>query len=303
MDRDLLSHLPVVISVAQHRGFAPAAAQLGMSPSAVSHAVRTVEDRLGEPLFARTTRSVSLTEAGARFLAGVGPALEDIGKAVEGLAADRGEVTGVLRINASRVALQMAMTPILTRLALEHPRLVVEVHTNDAFVDIVAQGFDAGIRLGVAVEQDMIAMRLTNPFRAILVASENYIDSKGMPKTIADLHRHNCIGYRLIGSGGVYNWELKDGGKEVSVKTSGTALVTDATYARDLALAGVGIAYIFEPLVRRDIREGRLKWLLPQSAIEEDGLFLYYPRRASLARKLRALIDTAKDVLKTPART
>ena len=261
MDRDLLGHLPVVISVARHRGFAAAAAELGMSPSAVSHAVRTVEDRIGEPLFARTTRSVSLTESGARLLAGVATALDDIGKAVEGLAADRGEVTGLLRINAPRIALDMALTPILAKLAWQHPRLTVEVYANDAFVDIVAQGFDAGVRLGEAVQQDMIAVRLTRPFKAILVASKDYIAARGAPKTIGDLHDHNCIGFRLTGSGGVYDWELNDGGKLVEVRTSGTTLVTDASQARDLALAGIGIAYIFEPLVRRHIREGRLKWL------------------------------------------
>jgi DNA-binding transcriptional LysR family regulator len=296
MDRDLLSHLPIVISVARHRGFAPAAANLGMSPSAVSHAVRTVEDRLGEPLFARTTRSVSLTEAGRRFLAGIAPALDDIDTTIEGLAADRGEVKGLLRINAPRVALQMAVTPILAKLAWQHPRLAVEVHTNDAFVDIVAEGFDAGIRLGASVQQDMIAMRLTKPFKAILVASQTYIEAKGAPKALADLQDHNCIGFRLIRSGGVYDWELKQGDRDISVKTSGTSIVTDATYARDLALAGIGIAYIFEPLVRRDIREGRLKWLMPQCAIEEDGLFLYYPRRASLAPKLRAFIDAMRSL-------
>jgi DNA-binding transcriptional LysR family regulator len=297
MDRDLLGHLPVIISVARQRGFAAAAAELGMSPSAVSHAVRTVEDRIGEPLFARTTRSVSLTESGARFLAGVGPALDDIGKAVEGLTAERGEVTGLLRINTPRIALDMALTPILAKLAWRHPRLTVEVHANDAFVDIVALGFDAGIRLGEAVQQDMIAMRLTRPFRAILVASKDYVAAKGAPKTIGDLHAHNCIGFRLTSSGGVYDWELSDGDKIVAVKTAGTTLVTDATHARDLALAGVGIAYTFEPLVRRHIRDGRLKWLVPQSALEEDGLFLYYPRRASLAPKLRAFIDVAKAMV------
>ena len=297
MDRDLLGHLPVLISVARNNGFATAAAELGMSPSAVSHAVRTVEDRLGEPLFVRTTRSVSVTESGARFLAVARSALDDIAKAAEGLAADRGEVTGLLRINAPRVALEMALTPILAKLAWQHPHLTVEVHADDAFVDIVAGGFDAGIRIGEAVQQDMIAMRLTGSFKAILVASNAYVEAKGAPRTLDDLHHHNCIGFRLIGSGGVYDWELSDGAKEVTVKTSGSALVTDATHARDLALAGVGIAYILEPLVRHHLREGRLTWILPASAIEMDGLFLYYPRRASLAPKLRAFIDAAKATL------
>jgi DNA-binding transcriptional LysR family regulator len=294
MDRDLLGHLPVVISVARHRGFAPAAAALGMSPSAVSHAVRTVEDRLGQPLFARTTRSVSLTEAGSRFLASVGSALDDIAKAAEGLAADRGDVTGLLRINAPYVALPMALTPILARLAKQHPRMTVEMYANDAFVDIVTEGFDAGIRVGKALQQDMIALRLTPPFKSLLVASKTYVESNGAPKSIDHLHSHNCIGYRLAGSGGIYEWELNDRGKLVTIKTSGTVLVTDVVHARDLALAGVGIAYLPEPIVRRDIREGRLKPLLPQSTTDEDGLFLYYPRRASLAPKLRAFIDVAR---------
>jgi DNA-binding transcriptional LysR family regulator len=298
MDRDLLVHLPIVIGVARHRGFAQAAAALGMSPSAVSHAVRRVEDRLGEPLFARTTRSVSLTEAGTRFLASVEPALADIDKAAEGLAADRGEVTGLLRINTVRVGLDMALTPILAKLAWQHPRLTVEVYSDDALVDIVARGFDAGIRLGEMVQQDMVAMRLTRPFKTILVASPEYLDAKAVPKTIGDLSSHNCIGIRFMGSGRIFDWELTDGKRIKSVKTSGTALVTDGMHALELALAGVGIAYTLEPLARRHIRERRLKWVLPECTVELDGFFLYYPRRASLAPKLRVFIEVARTMLK-----
>ena len=233
MDRDLLSHLPVVVSVAEHRGFAAAAAALDMSPSAVSHAVRAVEARLGEPLFARTTRSVSLSEAGARFIASVAPALHDIGKAIEGMASDRGEVTGTLRLNAPRVAMRMALSPVLAELSKMHPRLTVEVHTNDAFVDIVAQGFDAGIRLGEAVQQDMVTVRMTPAFQAILVASNDYVTARGSPARIADLVRHNCIGFRLLGSGALYEWDLSEDGRAVSFKTAGTAVITDASFARD----------------------------------------------------------------------
>jgi DNA-binding transcriptional LysR family regulator len=307
MDRDLLGHLPIVISVARHRAFAAAAAELRMSPSAVSHAVRSVEDRLAIPLFARNTRSVSLTEAGARFVAGVEPALTDIGQTVEGLTAERGEVTGLLRIDAPRMVLEMALTRILARLARQHPRLTVEVRTGQTSVDIVAQGFDAGVRIRRAIQQDMVTTRLTGSFKFILVASRDYLDSRGTPKSIADLHQHNCIhslvretrGIRSIASGVVFDWELIDGKKPTTVKTSGTALVTDTTEALRLALAGVGIAYVVEPLARRYVREGSLEWLLPQTAVEHDGLFLYYPRRASLAPKLRAFIDVAKKTLKS----
>jgi DNA-binding transcriptional LysR family regulator len=141
MDRDVLGHLPVVLSVARHRSFAAAAADLGMSPSAISHAVRSVENRLSTPLFARTTRSVSLTEAGARFIASVGPALVDIDEAIEKLTADHGHVTGLLRISAAGVVLEMALIPILTTLARQHPRLTVEVHADQSLVDIVAEGY------------------------------------------------------------------------------------------------------------------------------------------------------------------
>ena len=299
MDRDLLGHLPIIACVARHRSFAAAAAELGMSPSAISHAVRSVEDRLAIPLFARTTRSVSLTEAGARFVAGVEPALTDIEKTVEDLSAERGEVTGLLRIDTPSALFEIALTRILAKLAQQHPRLTVEVRTTQTAVDIVAQGFDAGIRIFRAIQQDMVTTRLTGSFKVILVASRGYLDARGMPKSIADLHQHNCIGKYSHSSGAVLDWELIDGKKPTTVKTSGTALVTDTTEALRLALASVGIAYVVEPLARRYVREGSLEWLLPQTAVEHDGLFLYYPRRASLAPKLRAFIDVAKKTLKS----
>jgi DNA-binding transcriptional LysR family regulator len=204
-----------------------------------------------------------------------------------------------LRIDAARVNFEMALTRILAKLAQQHPRLTVEVRTQHTSVDIVAQGFDAGIRMLRSIQQDMVTTRLTGSFKIILVASRDYLDARGTPKSIADLHQHNCIGMRSVASGAVLDWELIDGKKPTTVKTSGTALVTETTEALSLALAGVGIAYIVEPLARRYVREGSLEWLLPQTAVEHDGLFLYYPRRASLAPKLRAFIDVAKKTLKS----
>jgi DNA-binding transcriptional LysR family regulator len=295
MDRDLLAHLPVVVTVARQKGFAAAASVLNMSASAVSHAVKLVEDRLGEPLFARTTRSVSLTEAGAKLIATFDAALEDIGAAVESMNAARGAVSGTLRINAPHSALPMGLTRLLAKLAWEHPRLTVEVHTNEAFVDIVAQGYDLGIRLGEFVQQDMVTVRLTQPFDVIMVASPQYLRAKGEPRTLADLAQHNCIGYRLQSTGSLYEWHVVDSGKEMRVATSGSVVVTDAGSAHELALAGVGIAYVSEPMVREDLRAGRLKWLLPEAASREGGLFVYFPRRASMSSKLRAFIDAAKS--------
>ena len=301
MNREILSHLPVVLAVARRGGFAAAGAELGMSPSAVSHAVKTVEDSLGLPLFARTTRSVALTEAGAAFMASAGPALTAIEETSERVRAAKGRVTGLLRLNVPRVALSVVITPIIAALARRHPDLVVEVTSDDGLLDIVAAGFDAGVRLGGMIAEDMIAIRLTAPFKAIMVAAPSYLKARGEPRAIADLNDHNCIGFRLVSTGAAYAWDLRDGGADVSVRVSGTTLVTDPTYAKELALAGVGIAYVFEPLVRAEIGEARLKWLIPEASTEEPGLFLYFPRRASDTPKLRAFIDAAKDVLKTAA--
>ena len=297
MDRDLLPHLSVILAVARRGGFAAAAAELGMSPSAVSHAVKTVEDRLRTPLFARTTRSVALTQAGENLVASAGPALNEIEESLDRLRSASGTISGLLRINAPRVALPLAITPVVAMLAWRHPDLVVEIASDDALADIVAGGFDAGVRLGGMIAQDMVAVRLTPPFKAIMTAAPSYIEAKGEPMTIDDLAHHNCIGFRQLASGGVYAWDLARDGEDISVAVKGTMLVTDPTYAKDLALAGVGIAYLFEPLVRAEIRERRLRWILPQAAIEEPGLFLYYPRRASIAPKLRAFIATAREVL------
>jgi DNA-binding transcriptional LysR family regulator len=297
MDRDLLAHLPIFLAVARHGSFAAAANELGMSASAVSHSVRTVEERLGAPLFARTTRSVALTELGRQFQDSIGGAIEEIRTAVEQARSERGQVTGLLRLNVPQVALPLVITPVLIELARRHPQLTVEVSADAARTDIVAAGFDAGVRLGGMIERDMIAIRLTPPFKAILVAAPAYLAAKGEPAAVGDLAQHNCIGYRLLASGGIYAWELLENGEDVAVRVSGTVLVNDATYAKELALAGVGIAYLFEPLVRKEIDAGRLRRVLPQAAIEEPGLFLYFPRRAAEAPKLRAFIQAARDVL------
>ena len=306
MDRDLLTHLPVVVAVARRGGFALAAAELGMSPSAVSHAVRQVEERIGQPLFARTTRSVSLTEAGKALVETTGPALQDIAERMDRIRGVKGRPAGLLRINASNIAIPLAVTPVVAAMAERYPDVTVEVFADQGLVDIVGEGFDAGIRLGEMIARDMITVRLTPPFKAVVVASPAYVGKHGRPRDVADLANHNCIGYRLVRSGGLYRWDLNDNGKDVVIETHGTAVVTDSLAAIDLALAGVGLAYVFEPLVRADLATGRLVHILPKTAIEEPGLFLYFPRRASTAPKLRAFIDTANEIgrasLRTPGR-
>lgn len=298
MDRELLTHFPIVLTVARRGGFAAAAAALDMSPSAVSHAVKTVEDRLGLPLFARTTRSVALTEAGASFVASVGPALAMVEENVERIRAAKGQVAGVLRINAPRLALPLAITPAIVTMSRLYPALTVEVTSDESLVDIIAAGFDAGVRLGEMIAQDMVAVRLTKPFKAIMVAAPAYLEAHPVPRSIADLATHNCVGYRLLSSGATYAWDLHDEGRDVSVAVGGSVRVTDPLYARDLAREGVGIAYLFEPLVREDLRAGRLKQVLPAASVEEPGLFLYFPSHASQAPKLRAFIEVVRKTFK-----
>ena len=162
---------------------------------------------------------------------------------------------------------------------------------------IVADGFDAGIRLGELIAEDMVAVRLTSPFKAIIVAAPSYLATHGRPESIADLRGHNCIAFRQIKSGGLYRWDLTEHDHDIAVDSPGSAIINDPLYARELALAGTGLAYIFEPLVTSDIAAGRLMQVLPKSAIEQPGLFLYFTRRADMAPKLRAFIDTVKDVL------
>jgi DNA-binding transcriptional LysR family regulator len=297
MDRDTLNHLPVVVAVARHRSFAAVAAEMGLSPSAVSHAVRVVEGRLRTALFRRTTRSVSLTEAGEAFLRRATAALTALEEAVEEIQALHGRVTGVLRINAPRVSMPMVMTDLVAELSRRHPELVVEVTSEEALVDIVAEGYDAGVRLGEMIREEMIAVRLTPPFSAVMVASPAYLKRAGEPSSLTDLQSHNTIGYRQASTGGIYAWDVIDAGQPVAIEVRGTARVTDPLFALELALSHVGIAYLFEPLVRAHIRAGRLRWILPEAAIEEPGLFLYFPRHVVDAPKLRAFIQAAKERL------
>ncbi len=230
------------------------------------------------------------------FMESARRAFDELDAAAERVRAGQREVTGLLRINAPRVALQMGLTPVLMEMARRHPRLTTEIITDDALVDVVEGGFEAGIRLGEMIAQDMVAVRLTPPCRAIMVASPSYVGARGWPASVADLAQHNCIGFRLLASGAIYDWELRERGKEVRATVSGTVRVSDPTYARELALAGLGVAYVFEPLVRMDLVGGQLAELLQEAAITEPGLFFYFPRRAAEARKLRALLDDVRGM-------
>jgi DNA-binding transcriptional LysR family regulator len=271
-----------------------------MTPSNVSHAVRLVEDRLGAPLFARSTRSVALTEAGHELLAALAPAVEDMDRAWEGLSSRKGKPSGLLRINIPRVA-QPTLAPILIEMARRYPDVTVEAYTDDGLSDVVSEGFDAGIRSGDIIAGDMVSVRLTPPFRTMVAASPDYIARKGRPKTIADLEKHVLIGYRLTSAKSLWRWEFQDRGRPVEFATKGPVIVNDTLHAHALAAAGVGIAYTWEPPAREYLAGGRLIELLPRYATQKPGLFLYFPKRASMAPKLRAFITVVRDLVRNPA--
>ncbi|MEO1638589.1 MAG: LysR family transcriptional regulator [Pseudomonadota bacterium] len=298
MDRDLFPHIPVVLAVARRGGFAAAASELGMSPSTVSHAVKVVEHRLGTPLFARTTRSVALTETGARFVDLAEKAVQSMGTAWEVARSDVTGASGLLRINAPRITLDWVLTPTLKAMAVNYPDVTVEVFFEDGLADVIEDRFDAGIRLGRMVSEDMIVIRLAPRFRIILVAAPEYLAHYGPPRTLQDIVHHKCIQYRMTSAGNIYRWDLKDGESDVQVQTHGTVVVNDMLHALELAKAGMGICYTFEPLAQDAIEAGQLREVLPKASLEEDGLSLYFPQNASRAPKLRAFIDTAKAVLR-----
>lgn len=294
MSRDLLAHLPILVAVARRGGFAAAAIELGMSPSAVSHAVKLVEDRIGAPVFARTTRSVALTEIGRALVDGVSAGLALIDEQIDAARAARGSVSGLLRLNVPRIALPLVMQSLIAKLSADHPDLVVETFVDDGLRDIVADEFDAGVRVGAMLAQDMIAVRLTPPYRSVIVASADYLGREGPPKTIEDLARHRCINYRMVHGRNLYRWELQRDGADIAVEVGGGPVVNDMLFALDLARLGLGLAYTFEPLCLDDLKANKLKIVLERHAVQEDGLFLYFPRRAQQSPKLRACIEAAK---------
>jgi DNA-binding transcriptional LysR family regulator len=298
MDRDTVAHLPTILTVARRRGFAAAAAELRMSPSAVSHAVKLVEDRLGVPLFARTTRSVALTDAGERFLEEAGRAFKDLENAWDNARSAQSGASGHLRINAPRNITEWLLRPILAIMQRDYPNITTEIRFEDGLSDVVGEGFDAGIRLGDMVAQDMVAVKIARAFRVIIVAAPSYIKERGMPHSLADLAQHDCIQYRMNTAGSIYAWDLQDNGADVVVETRGSLIVNDIMQGLALARCGFGLCYVFQPIVLDDLTSGRLIEVLPQASIEEGGYSLYFPKRASMAPKLRVFIDVARSLSK-----
>lgn len=289
--RDDLSGLTALLSVANKRSFTAAAAELRVTPSAVSQTIRALEERLGVRLLQRTTRSVGLTEAGARFVARVKPALETVHEAFDGLTELRDRPAGLLRLTVPRLGYERVLAPKLAAFLARYPDIDLDISIDDAFVDVVEQGFDAGLRIGEMVEREMIGTRVSGDLRTAVVASPAYFAKRGKPKHPLNLHGHDCINYRRRARGVIYAWEFTENGKDFEIAVNGRLLLNDGELMVSAALAGCGIAYVVDTTVREHLAAKRLVRVLEPFCVPFPGFFLYYPSRAHLAPKLQALVD------------
>ncbi|PZQ45322.1 MAG: LysR family transcriptional regulator [Rhodovulum sulfidophilum] len=290
MRRGDLDDLAAFAAVAKARSFTRAAATLGMSPSALSHAMRALESRLGVRLLARTTRSVAPTPAGERLFRSLDPALAEVARGLSALDDWRGAPSGTVRLTTFGYAARTILAPRLPGFLRDHPDISVEVVVEDRLTDLVAGGFDAGIRLAEAVERDMIAVTVGPDLRTVVVGTPGYFATHPRPETPADLERHVCVNYRLIGGGGLLPWEFEEDGREIKVRVGGRLIVNDEVLSAAAIRAGAGLGYVMEHDVAEEIADGRLIQVLDQWCPVYGGCRLYYPNR-QVTPALRALID------------
>ncbi|HXJ19388.1 MAG TPA: LysR family transcriptional regulator [Polyangia bacterium] len=300
MTAALLPQLQVFLAVARLRSFSGAARELGVSPSAVSQAVGQLEEQLRVPLFTRTTRSVSVTDAGRRLFEAAGPGIAQALAAVSEAAARPGELVGRLRLSVPHAAVPYVIEPVLPAFRSRHPRVELEIVTEDRFVDIVAEGYDAGVRLSEAIERDMVQVRLTDAFRFVVVGSRAYLAQHPAPARPEDLLRHECLTFRQT-TGALYAWELERGRRTWRVPVRGGVVTNDGRLRISLAEQGAGLAYVMEPLVARQLKKGRLQLVLEPFAATVPGFFLYFPSRAQRSPGLRAFVELAKELVSSPA--
>lgn len=291
-----LPHLETFLAVARLRSFSAAARELGVSRSAVSQSVRKLEDELRVTLVVRTTRSVSLTAAGKRLVEGVGPALHQVATALREVSAKPGEVVGRLRLSVPHAAVPFVIDPVVPKFRQRHPRVELEIAIEERLVDLVGEGYDAGFRLTESIERDMLQVRLTDPFRFVVVGSPKYLAKHGTPQKPEDLLRHECITFRSQTNGTLYAWELEKGRRTWRVPVRGGIVGNEGSILISCAEKGLGLTYVFEPMVREQLRSGRLVIVLEAFAPTVPGYFLYFPRAAQTSAPLRLFIDTAKEL-------
>jgi len=287
--------LPTFLSVARQKSFRAAARELGVTPGAVSQTVRALELKLGVPLFQRTTRRVSLTDAGEALFARLAPAAAAIDAALEDLVSRRHEPAGLLRLTVPHIASARFIEPVLPRVHREYPDLHIEVSLNDALVDLAECGFDAGIRVGDALAPGMIGVRLTGDLKWGVFGAPAYFAKHGHPSRPRDLMQHECIRYRYP-SGGLYRWELNERGRALSIDVPGRFTVNEGRLALGLARAGVGLMYSADQLLEEELRRGALEPTLLSYQAKSPGFYLYFAARSKEQPKLRAFIAAVLSV-------
>lgn len=284
-----LSDLHAFACVARLRSFRRAAAELEVSPSALSHALRNLETRLGVRLLNRTTRSVAPTEAGERLLARLSPALRDLQGALDEVNAFRDSPLGSLRLNAPRPACELVLAPLVAAFLARHPDMQVELVADDALVDIVAAGFDAGVRFGERLQQDMVAIPIGPPQRFIVVGSPDYLARHGVPRTPRELTAHRCIRIRFPG-GALYRWEFSRAGESLEIEVNGALTVGEMPLMIHAAEQGLGLAYVYASYAADALAAGRLVSVLDDWRAQDERFYLYYPSRRLLPAGLRAFV-------------
>jgi len=292
-----LNALNAFLAVARHRSFAAGARHLGVSTSALSQSVRQLEARLGVTLLTRTSRTVALTDAGQRLLENAGAAVDQALESLRTVSARPGEVTGRVRLSVPAPAVQLLLARLLPAFLKRHPKVEVEVQVENRFVNIVAEGFDAGIRLSEAIERDMVQVRLTPPGRFVVAGSPAYLSRRGTPQKPEDLLQHDCICIRGSAQGARYAWELERGRKTWRVPVQGPVTTNDTELMRALAVAGVGLIYKYEPQIAEELRRGSLHLVLEPYAAAVPGFFLYFPSRSRVSPAFRAFVDVAREIV------
>jgi len=291
--RGALDGVETFLSVVRSRSFRRAAAALGVTPSAVSQSVRALEARVGAALLARTTRSVGLTEAGQRFFERAGPAFDELVAASE-LARDVGRrPTGLLRLAVPRAVVPLILEPVIASFCQAYPEIELEIAASDEMVDIVAGGFDAGIRLGELIAPDMVVVRLTKPFPFVVVGSPDYLRQRSRPERIEDLRGHACLRLRRS-NGSLAPWTFIDGDKTIEAIVLGPLIAHDYPTLLGAAIQGLGLAQAPGPVAAAPIADGRLQAVLTSFAVTTPGVFLYHSGRRQVLPKLRAFIDHVK---------
>ncbi|MCK1274190.1 LysR family transcriptional regulator [Bradyrhizobium sp. 61] len=294
MTRTNVNDLLAFLAVARERSFTRAAAQLGVSQSALSHTVRGLEERLGLRLLTRTTRSVAPTEAGERLLRNVGPRFVEIDAELSALTALRETPAGTIRITTGEHAAQTVLWPVLAKLLPRYPDIKVELVVDYGLTDIVAERYDAGVRLGEQVARDMIAVRIGPEMRMAVVGAPAYFAARGKPKLPQDLTEHNCINLRLPTYGGIYAWEFEKRGRAMKVRVDGQLVFNTGLLRMNAVLAGLGLAYIPDDLVKREIADGRLIRVLADWCAPFAGYHLYYPSRRQPTPAFAVLVEALR---------